>query len=696
MSEYNLINLLVIDQSPATSEPITQTLRTAGYLVQQFYAAQEKEIHNIIDYKPLDLIIMRPSQNLPPLSAIREWVEASYQDIPIIAIVDNFAQQKPLELLRTGADNFVELSDPEYLQIVVRKELHHAQLRKEGRSQGIRLEESEARLRMLLDSSRDAIAYIHEGAHVYTNPAYLKQFGYANEEEMAGIALMTLVVPDDRDELKRFLLRSFKAGKRVGPIELTGLDKQQNQFPILMECLPTRMHDEPCLQISIQNPAQQQQLEQQLKEFSKRDAFTGLYNRKFFTDHLNKIHTGAAEPGGAVFYILITNYRSINEQLGLEAADQLSVELAELLKEVVTEKEIVARFADAVFTVYTPDASSKTALQLAERLSKAIETHASHASHALIGPSSAIGICLVRDRRDNATQVLSNANRACEIARQQGDHQVQIYTPPNTELGMAKQEEELVERIREAISAERLNLLFQPIASFQGDTTERYKVYLRILDENHNPLSLASVAPVAESRGLMHLLDKWVIAQGLGALGKHYQGSGKLATLFIHISSNSLLEQDFYPWLENKLRDSGLPGTALVMEVAEASVEQYFKETQSLRERLHQLECGFAVSHFGGKANSERILVNLTPDYVKLESALIEKLAKNKKDETSRLVVAGITEKAQEMNIPIVATNIATAPQMASIWQFGVTLAQGDMVQEPSSQMDFDFQQFVG
>jgi diguanylate cyclase (GGDEF)-like protein/PAS domain S-box-containing protein len=696
VSEHNLINLLVINQSSTTSEPIIQTLRTAGYLVQQSCAANEKEIRNVIDYKPLDLIILRPSQNLPPLSAIREWVKASYQDVPIIVVVDNFAQQNPLELLRAGADNFFEPSDPEYLQIIVRKELHHAQLRKEASSQKIRLEESEARLRMLLDSSRDAIAYIHEGAHVYANPAYVKQFGYANEEEMAYVALMTLVVPDDRDELKRFLLRSFKAGKRIGPIELTGLDKHQNKFPIRMECLPTRMHDEPCLQISIQNPAQQQQLEQQLKEFSKRDPFTEPYNRKFFTDHLNKIHTGATKPGGAVFYILITNYRSVSDQLGLEAADQLSVEVAELLKQEVTEQEIVARFADAVFTVYTPDGSPETALHLAKRLSKAIKNHASHASHALIGPSSAIGICLVRDRRDNATQILSNANRACEIARQQGDHQLQIYAPPDTELGMAKQEEELVERIREAISAERLHLLFQPIASFQGDATERYKVYLRILDENHNPLSLDSVAPVAESHGLMHLLDKWVVAQSLGVLVKHYQHSGKFATLFIHISSNSLLKQDFHPWLENKLKDAGLPGTVLVLEIAETCVEQYFKETQDMRERLRQLDCGFAVSHFGGKANSERILVNLMPDYIKLESALIEKLAKDKKDEISRLVVANITEKAKEINIPIVATNIATAPQMASIWQFGVTLAQGDMVQEPGPQMDFDFQQFVG
>jgi EAL domain-containing protein (putative c-di-GMP-specific phosphodiesterase class I) len=194
----------------------------------------------------------------------------------------------------------------------------------------------------------------------------------------------------------------------------------------------------------------------------------------------------------------------------------------------------------------------------------------------------------------------------------------------------------------------------------------------------------------------MHLLDKWVIAQSLEALVKHYQSNGKIATLFIHISSNSLLKQDFCPWLDNKLKDCGLPGTALVLELAEAGTELYFKETQRLREQLRQLECGFAVSHFGGKANSERILVNLIPDYVKLDSALIEKLAKDKKDETSRLVVASITEKAQEMGIPIVATNIATAPQMASIWQFGVTLAQGDMVQEPSAQMDFDFQQFVG
>jgi diguanylate cyclase (GGDEF)-like protein/PAS domain S-box-containing protein len=688
----NLINLLIVDHSVSAIEHIVQTLRIAGYMVQANYSERAKEIRNLIDYRPLDLILVRQGAGLPTITEVDVMVKAAAQDIPIIAIVDDTAQQRPAELLRAGATDFFELQEPEHLLLVVRKELHYLQMRRQAHSQTLRIQETEERHRALLENSWDAIAYIHEGVHMYVNPAYLQLFGYAGQEAMEGVALMSLIMPEDRDKMKRLLRDCIKAGRAMEPVELNVLGSQGHCFPIRLSCYSTRMNDEPCFQILIHNLSGQWSASQVEEEPRTRDLLTGLYSRRFFIERLNKLCSAAKRPRGAVLYILLTDYRAINKRAGPEAVDQLASELAKLLQQRVSSTEVVARFADAVFTVYTPDSSHEATLKLGERISTEIKTHTAQSPHGLISTGSAIGICIIEQGHENASQILSQADQACEVARQAGSNQVQIYTPPALKTGTVRQEEEIVTRIREAVSKERMQLLYQPIASFQGNTSERYKAYLRILDENYKPLSMHLLAPVAERRNLMGPLDKWAILKALEALTERH---GRSTTLFIRISQNSVLQRDFYRWLEKRLQDGGLPGSTLVIEVTEECAEHYFQETKALREQLRDMACGFALSHFGGRTNSKHILINLEPDYIKLDSELIEKLVKSK-DETSRQALAAIAEKAREMNALVIAADIASAPQMASIWQFGVTLVQGDMVQEASPQMDFDFQQFAG
>jgi diguanylate cyclase (GGDEF)-like protein/PAS domain S-box-containing protein len=696
VSKHPHINLLIVGWSQSDFNKIVQTLREAGYTVQEMSAEREQEVHNYIEYKPIDLIIVHPGEGLPTVAQVHERVISVSQDIPVIVALDDKARQRTVEFLRAGADNFFELGDPEHLVLVVRKELRHLGLRKQVRSQETRLKEEEARSQALLERSRDAIAYIHEGAHIYANPSYLDLFGYAGENKIQGIPLMELIIPEDRDKLKRLLRHATKTGKPLDPVELTGVGNNKQRFPMHMACIPTRMNDEPCLQILIQNPFQQQDFAKKLNEIVQHDVLTGLYNRKFFTQFLDKICSEETSPRGSVFYILLTDYRAVSEQLGLEVVDQMLANLAKLLGHLVSEKEIVAHFSDAVFTLYTPESSSKNVLQLGELICNAISNHDTHVAEKLVNTSCSIGICLLQQNHKNAAQVIFHADRACETARQMGGNQVQIYDPPGTETGLAREEEQdLLDQIKNAVVKERLLLFYQPIASFQGEAKERYKAYLRIVDETQQPLSLDVLAPVAEQHNLMGQLDKWVIVRCLETLAEQRQGDKAVPTLFIRISDNSLTDLNFHQWLQQRLKETDLPGGILAIEIPEDSAEKYFKEVKVLRQRLRDMGCGFALSHFGSKANSERILHYLVPDYIKLDISFIENLTKSR-DEASRRAMNTLTEKAQEIKTRVIASNVANASQMASMWQFGVTLVQGDMVHEARPQMDFDFQQFSG
>ncbi len=691
MSDQNNINLLIVDRSLSNIKRITQILNSTGYLVETLHADSADNTENIIQYKPLDLVMVRMDENLPSIVTIRTQITKSSEDIPLVAIMDAKTTQKPVDALRAGAEDLFYLNEPEHLVLMVGKVLRHSHLRHQISSYETRLKEMEVRNRTLLESSRDPIAYIHEGTHMYANPAYLQMFGYNDEKELTSATLIEMVIREDRDKLKRFLRQSTKKGQSKELVELTGLHRNgSSTFPIKMNCILTRVDEEPCLQIQIQTAAEQQVLHNDQQNLSQLDSFTGLYNRKFLANHLNELC--ANTPIGALLYILLTDYRAINERLGLEAINQLILDLVKLFKGLVSKNDIITRFSDAIFIIYTPEPSEQKALEFSELITETLKEHTSHAAESIINTQCAIGICLIAKRHKNASQLVKEADQACEAARQLGQNQVQIYNPPKTAKGQAVDETQLL-RIREAISAERLSLRFQPIASFQDSTAQRYKTYLHMLDDKQQPLPLSMMGTVAEQHGLMYALDKWVISQSLDILGK--QDRKKAPCLFIRLSSNSVMAQDFFAWLEQLFKDTGLKGNTLVFEITEECAAQYLKECKTLRMRLKNLGCGFALSDFGDKTSSPRILRYLIPDYIKFDISLIEKLSKTRR-ESDRELVTQLTQQAQEMNISMVASNIANATQMASIWPFGITLMQGNMLQEPTSEMDFDFQQFAG
>ena len=695
MSSPSVINLLVVDRSRSDIDHIVQTLRGDGYQIELIETDQTEPARNAIDYQPLELILLRVGENLPTLAEMRLMVAEAQQDIPIIAVVDDEsrAHYRPARLLQEGADNFFYLDDADHLMMVVRKELSHLQARKREQSFEIRARETDNRSQALLENIQEAIAYIHEGVHAYANPAYLRLFGYENPSELAAIQLVHMVPPGYRDALKSVLRSSIRSGKAIEPVELVGLRRNGQTFPILLECAPTRMNDEPCTQIIARDAAPEKSAyTQQIEDLLKLDDVTGLYSRRFFLENLESNHSCA------ILYVLLTDYAAIRYAMGFETIDQFVNEAAGLLKEMLTIDDVAAHFASGVFTIFIPSGSPTDPLALAEQIRATIASHSFQMSGKLFTTTCCIGVCQARDAHESVVRILSQADRACEAARQKGGNQIEVYVPPRQEhsgrAAIGPEDEAILRLIRTALSKGQLSLMYQPIVSFENAEEARYKVYLRIMDENDQPQTMDKLGSVAVRYNLMGALDKWTIIRGLGMILEMQRTTAKVPILFVRISGNSLADREFFDWLKKRLQESRLPGHYLVLEVKEDNADDRFEETRQLRAGLRELGCGLALSHFGGKAHSERLLKELVPDYIKLDGSLIERLAKSK-DEKSRQAMALLARRAQELKSQVVAAGVSTAPQMASIWQFGVTLVQGSMVADAGPGLDFDFKQFA-
>lgn len=695
MSDPSVISLLVVDRSRSDIDHIAQTLRGDGYQLELIHTDQVEEARGAIDYQPLDLILLRLSEGLPTIAEVRLMVAEAKQDVPLIAVVDDdYRQQhKPARLLEEGADNYFYLNDADHLVAVVRKELRHSQARKREQSFETRFKESENRSQALLENTQEAIAYIHEGVHVYANPAYLRLFGYDHKEELANIQLVHMVPPGYRDALKSVLRRGIRSGKAVEPVELVGVRRNGQNLPILLECAPTRMNDEPCTQVIVRDATAEKNphFQQELENLLKFDETTGLYTRRFFIEALEIDHAGT------VLYVLLVDYAAIRYAMGFEAIEQFTAEIASIIKPLLALEDIAAHFASGVFTLYVPANSPTEPLELAEHIRLAVAEHNFQIGGKLFTTTCCIGVYQARDSHESAIQMLSQADRACEAARQRGGNQIEVYKPPKEDrpgIAVSEQDEAIIRLIRNSLTKGRLRLVYQPIVSFETAEEARYKAYLQVVDENNKVQPMDKLGVVAVRYGLMGALDRWTIIRGLATLIEAQQSAAKLPMLFVRISRNSLNDKDFYDWLSKRFKDSRLSGQHLILEIKEDNADECYEEARQLRARLRELGCGVALSHFGGKTHSDRLLKELSPDYIKLDGSLIERLAKAK-DENSRRSMAALTRKAQDLKIRVVAAGVSTAPQMASIWQFGVTLVQGNMVAESGPKMDFDFKQYA-
>src|SRR6185369_5130483 len=117
----------------------------------------------------------------------------------------------------------------------------------------------------LLDSSRDPIAYVHEGMHVRANKAYLEIFGFEEFEEIEGMSILDMIAPEDADDFKT-LLKKRSDG---------------SAFDAIMEFAEATYEGEPCQQISFRQQTMSVELAKELDVLRSKDLVTDLFNRQY-------------------------------------------------------------------------------------------------------------------------------------------------------------------------------------------------------------------------------------------------------------------------------------------------------------------------------------------------------------------------------------------------------------------------------
>ena len=213
-----------------------------------------------------------------------------------------------------------------------------------------------------------------------------------------------------------------------------------------------------------------------------------------------------------------------------------------------------------------------------------------------------------------------------------------------------------------------------------------------MLDEDNNIIMPADFLPAADRTGMSIAIDRWVLLSTITTLTKCWK-EGKRTLFFVKLAANSLQDASLMSWLKEQLKKYNVPKNSLIFEVKESVAVTSLKYTAELAKSLQELNCGFALDDFGTGNNPFELLKHIPADYLKLERSFMDGLSTSTENQEA---VKNITEKAMELNKLTIAQCVQDATSLSVLWGMGINFIQGNFLQEPSPELDYDFTSMAG
>ena len=695
MSKEKSVNLIVIDDSFNNEEKLISIIRGLGSAAHSIRVEDDEDLEEALKKISPDILVYSNGMeliDLPAVIKILEQHDLSKQTSVLVASREG--QNNDLNIaMSQGANDLIDLEDLAHLKNVLSRELKQVANNRRLAKLEVAYAESERRCASLMDSSRDAIAYIHEGMHIYSNQSYLELFGLEESEDLEGTPILDMISSEDQNSFKKFL-RDYAKNDGIVSLESNLKNADGTEFKGKVEFSPASIEGEPCIQIIIRNEIDQKELEKQINLLSQQDQVTGLYNRQFFIDSLEKTIAKAKNEKieSALLYLSLDNFHDLKSKLGVIGSDQLLIDIADLLKKTCSNNDILARFDGHHFTIIHENSNRESAEACANKVRETIEEFSTTINSALTTTTCTIGISLIEAESPDSSEILMRAEKAADESQQNGPNQVSVYIPQEGELTQKEVDSKVSHTLMTALKTNKFVLYYQPVISLHGDVEERYEVYVRMKDENDNLLMPDEFIPAAERSGLMTLIDRWVIGTALKTLVAQKKAK-KHTKFFIKLSEASLRDEKLMPWLEEKIHAANINKHSIIFEIKESVAVTNLKQSKALAEGLAALDCSFALDDFGTGMNPFQLLKHIPVDYLKIESSFMENLSTNTQNQET---VKNITETATKMDKMTIAQCIHDAGSLSVLWGMGVNFIQGNFLQEPMPDLSYDFSEMAG
>lgn len=426
---------------------------------------------------------------------------------------------------------------------------------------------------------------------------------------------------------------------------------------------------------------QRERIQDQLKHQVMHDALTGLPNRGFLEDRLERLLASLQRETGrrcALLYLDIDRFKVINDSLGHLAGDEMLKEVARRLLNCVRDPDMVARVSGDEFAILLEDVKTpETAQRVAQRVLETLCLPMQVAGREL-QPSVSIGIAIADDSYTMADEIVRDADLALYRAKELGRKRFELFDETLTKN--AVDELTMEGELRHALQCDEFEPYFQPVCRLDNGDVVGYEALLRWNHPLDGVIGPADFLKVAQDSGHIEAIDWRLFELGCRAM---LRLCDRNMFLTINVSALHLRDMDFDKRLVRLLETTGVAPERLIIEVTEGALLDDPDRVRATLDRLRKVGVGAALDDFGTGYSSLSYLHSLPLRMLKIDRAFVHALDDGMHT-TTTTVVAAILALARALNIQVVAEGIETPAQRAALLRMGCEFGQGFLLGRPA------------
>jgi len=556
------------------------------------------------------------------------------------------------------------------------------------------LQSTEKTLQTIINSMPYGVIIIGRDKKVQSvNRAALVLMGYESEEQVVGITCHNTLCPAEEGNCPIIDLKgSIDRSERIL------ITKDGRRIPILKSVVPVELDGKDVLLEAVIDISERKQAEEQIRILAYYDNLTGLPNRTFFKEILNRtlVRARRRQEISALLIIDIDNFKRINDTLGHTVGDHLLKATAEKLSTCIRKTDSVARLdedqttevvsrlgGDEFVVLLSELVNAQDAVIVAQRMLNDLSRPIMVGEREVF-LSASIGISLCPSDGEDVDTLLKNADAAMSHAKSRGSNSYQFYEESMNAAALKRLT--LESELRRAMEHDEFLVYYQPKLDVPTRKIIGMEALVRWQHPDRGLISPADFIPLAEETGLIVPIGEWVLRTAC-TQNEAWQDAGfEPLSVSVNLSSRQFEQQNLTGAVAAALHDTGLAAQYLELEITESMLMRDPEETIMILQALENKGIRISIDDFGTGYSSLSYLNRFPLDYLKVDRAFVMNITTNPDDAA---ITTAIVAMAHSLKLKVIAEGVETEEQLAFLRELGCDEVQGYLFSRPLPAEEF-------
>jgi diguanylate cyclase (GGDEF)-like protein len=422
-----------------------------------------------------------------------------------------------------------------------------------------------------------------------------------------------------------------------------------------------------------------------LEHHAYRDALTNLPNRAAFAEELKAEIQKMQHDSSCIFAVLfldVDSFKLVNDSLGHIAGDQLLIEMARRITQILDCNHVLARFGGDEFTLLLRDIEDvTTATRVADQIQQALRQPFVINSHECF-VSASVGIVLSTLQHQEPDGFLRDADIAMYQAKAEGKSRYEVF---DTQMHEQTRDRLLLEtELRRAVERAEFEVYYQPIFHILSQRIVGFEALVRW----HHP-RLGFVPPgrfiaIAEETGLIVPIGRYVLWQAAYQLycWQMEFPSARSMTMSVNLSPKQFIQPDLPEQIDRVLGETGLPPQSLCLEITESAMMNNAELNKAKLLRLQSKGIKISIDDFGTGYSSLSYLHNFPINTLKVDRSFVCRITEQGENME---IVETIISLAHHLHMDVNAEGVEYDYQVELLRSLGCDKIQGYWVSKPQA-----------